>query len=344
MKLTYSEIAAFCRSLALLLHAGIGAADGVFVLAEEETGNLKTVLQAMGAALDEGSPLSDAMAATCAFPNSATAMVSVAEETGRLEEVLASLAQFYDRRSHSRRRIKNALTYPSLVLALMLVVVGVLLVKVLPIFDDVYASLGSGLTGVAAVLLGLGRRLKAALPVLYALPAAAVLAVLLYRFCAPLRSRADRWYADRFGDRGVTALYNNAHFAQALALGLGSGLPLEAAAEYAGQLMTDSAGAMQRYTRFRSAVCSGTALPEALKDAAFLPPAECRMLAVALRQGSGDRVMAEIAARLMEQADEALENTVAKIEPAMVLLASLLVGAILLSVMLPLMNIMAAIG
>ena len=51
-----------------------------------------------------------------------------------------------------------------------------------------------------------------------------------------------------------------------------------------------------------------------------------------------------VAAALMEQADEALENTVAKIEPAMVLLASLLVGAILLSVMLPLMNIMSAIG
>ena len=81
-----------------------------------------------------------------------------------------------------------------------------------------------------------------------------------------------------------------------------------------------------------------------MDKAGFLPAAESRMLAIGLRQGSGDKVMDNIADRLMEQAEEALENTVAKIEPAMVLLASALVGMILLSVMLPLMNIMSAIG
>jgi type IV pilus assembly protein PilC len=85
-------------------------------------------------------------------------------------------------------------------------------------------------------------------------------------------------------------------------------------------------------------------IQEAMEKTGFLMPAQSRMLAVGLRQGSGDRVCEELANRLMEQADETLENTVAKIEPAMVLLASALVGMILLSVMLPLMNIMSAIG
>jgi len=68
------------------------------------------------------------------------------------------------------------------------------------------------------------------------------------------------------------------------------------------------------------------------------------MLAVGLQQGCGDQVMTGIADRLAEQAEEQLEQTVAKIEPAMVLTASALVGMILLAVMLPLMNIMAVIG
>ena len=68
------------------------------------------------------------------------------------------------------------------------------------------------------------------------------------------------------------------------------------------------------------------------------------MLAVGLRQGNADQVMADIANRLMEQADEAMENAASKIEPAMVLTASILVGMILLAVMLPLMNIMTVIG
>ena len=68
------------------------------------------------------------------------------------------------------------------------------------------------------------------------------------------------------------------------------------------------------------------------------------MLALGLQGGSGDQVMEEIACRLMDEAEAALEQKVSRVEPAMVLTASLLVGVILLSVMLPLMNIMSSIG
>lgn len=68
------------------------------------------------------------------------------------------------------------------------------------------------------------------------------------------------------------------------------------------------------------------------------------MLALGVRSGSADSVMEEIARRLAREADQALEDRTAQIEPAMVLVCSLMVGAILLSVMLPLMNIMSAIG
>ena len=78
--------------------------------------------------------------------------------------------------------------------------------------------------------------------------------------------------------------------------------------------------------------------------AGLLPLAESRLLTVGLRGGTGDRVMEEIARRLSRDAQEALEDGASKIEPALVLASSALVGVILLSVMLPLMNIMAAIG
>ena len=68
------------------------------------------------------------------------------------------------------------------------------------------------------------------------------------------------------------------------------------------------------------------------------------MLAAGLRSGNGDRVMEEIAERLSDQAEASLEDAVSAIEPAMVLVAALLIGLILLSVMVPLVNIMGAIG
>ncbi len=344
MKLTYSETANFCRQLALLLHAGISTADGVYLLAQEEEQQLRSLLQELGTQMDGGEILSAAMEKSGAFPGCVTGMVAMGEQTGHLEEVLRALAQFYEQRSRSSRQIRNALVYPAMVLALMLVVIGVLLVQVLPVFEDVYASLGSRITGVAGVLLQLGEVLRNAMPVLFVLLAVLALAVLAYVFAAPVRNKANGWCAARFGDRGVSRKYNNANFARALAMGLGSALPLEEAVEQAGKLLADVPDAARRCDRCAALLRGAAELPEAMKESGFLPPAESRMLAVGLRQGSGDRVMEDVADRLMDQADEALENTVARIEPAMVLIASLLVGTILLSVMLPLMNIMAAIG
>ena len=343
MKLTHSQTAAFCRALALLLHAGISLADGIFLLQQEETGSMHTLLETLGNRLDDGTPLSEAMEQLDAFPACVTGMVYVGEQTGRMEEVLESLGCFYEQREQNTRRIKHALTYPGLVLTLMLVVVGVLLV-VLPIFDEVYGTLGSHLVGAAAGLLWFGRLLKQVLPALFCLLTISVATALLYGYHRSSREKVNAWVSARFGDRGILKKFNNAQFAQALAMGLGSGLPLEDALVQSGRLLADVPAAANRCNQCAEALRSGKTLAAAMGDHGFLTSGESRMLSLGLREGSGDRVMAEIARRLMEDANEALEETVAKIEPAMVLGASVLVGIILLSVMLPLMDIMAAIG
>ena len=171
----------------------------------------------------------------------------------------------------------------------------------------------------------------------HALLAVLVLMILLYGFYEPLRNEVNAWWRKRFGDRGISRRYNNASFARALAMGLGSGLPLETAVEQAGKLLEDVPEAAMRCDRCAELLRSGAELPVAMETSGFLLRAESRMLAVGLKQGNSDQIMENIADRLLEQAEEALENTVAKIEPAMVLLASALVGAILLAVMLPLL-------
>ena len=89
---------------------------------------------------------------------------------------------------------------------------------------------------------------------------------------------------------------------------------------------------------------NGAGFAEALSESGMLPPAACRLLSFGLRSGAGDEVMETIAARLTDDAEQALTQRIAQIEPTLVLVTSLLVGAILLSVMLPLMNIMSTIG
>lgn len=342
--LTDAQIAHICRGLALQLHAGIPLADGFHLLAEDAEGVLAKLLWQMGSGLDRGDELPQVLEDALCFPEYVQGMVRVGQYTGKLEQTLESLAAFYDRRDRQKRQIKNALSYPCMVLVLMLVVVAVLLIKALPVFDGVYASLGSRLTGVAAGLLYLGQLLERAMPVLLGVLTLAGACAVLYWKAEPVRRWVNGCYQNRFGDRGIGRKFNNARFAQALAMGLSSGLTLEESMELAENLLKSIPGAALRCSLCAQRLGEGTDLPEAMKEAQLLPPGESRMLAVGLRAGNGDRVMEDIARRLSEQAEDALEDAVSRIEPAMVLAASLLVGLILLSVMLPLMNIMSTIG
>lgn len=345
MKLDHSQTAHFCRGLALLLHGGISLADGVFLLAqEEESSPIRELLNTLGAGMDEGRQLSEAMEESDAFPAHAAGMVRIGEETGRMEEALHGLADFYEERCRTSRQIKQALAYPSMILLLMLAVIAVLLIKVLPVFDAVYASLGSRLTGISAALLELGQMLEAALPVLLALLMLLVVAVLLFSLCLPFRDRVTAWYSCRFGDRGVSRKFNNARFARALAMGLGSGLSVEEAMALSAKLLEDIPGAAARCGQCAAALESGADLASAMDAAGLLSPSQSRMLTVGLRGGNADRVMEDMGERMMEEANEALDTLVSRVEPAMVLMASALVGLILLSVMLPLMDIMSTIG
>ena len=342
--LTDLETALFCRSLSLQLHAGISLADGIYLLAEDETSRKQVLFQNMAAKLDEGETFAEVLEHSGCLPEYVCVMVQIGQQTGKLEQTLQSLADYYERRSNQKRQIRNALAYPSMVFVLMLVVVAVLLVKVMPIFDGVYRSLGSGLAGVAAELMHLGQLLKWATPAILAVLAVMLGAALAYWKVTAFRESLNGWYQRQFGDWSIGRKFNNARFAEALAMGLSSGVTLEESLELAEKLLTSVPGAAARCRKCKEQLDAGTSLADAMADAQLLPPAESRLLTVGLRAGTGDQVMDEIARRLAQQAEDAVEDLVSKIEPAMVLIASLLVGLILLTVMLPLMNIMSTIG
>lgn len=343
--LTDAELSTLCGELSLLIRSGVGAGDALSLLAEEEREkDLKELLSAMAREADCGEPLSAVMRQTGRFPLYVVGLVEVGERTGHLEEALRSLSRYYEERDRLDRQVRASLLYPCVLLLVMLVVIVVLLVRVLPVFEDVYASLGGQLTGVAGGLLALGRALDTAMPVLCAALGLVVIGLGAFAISGAFRARVLAWWHRRRGDKGVSRQMGDARFAQALAMGLRSGLPLEESLELSVTLLSDVPAAVRRCHDCQSRLAQGTGLAESLRDSGALPAAACRLLALGLRSGTGDTVMEEIARRLSLESQEALEAKVARVEPALVLVTSVLVGVILLSVMLPLMHIMTAIG
>ena len=299
-RLSNDQISALCMELALMLHAGISTDDGLRLMLEDEKAAGRSVVKTLADAMDDGKPLAKAMAESGAFPPYAAGLVEVGTRTGRLEEALSALSAYYDNRARLETQVRGALLYPAMLFLLMLVVVAVLLAKVLPVFDQVFRSLGGTMTGVAGGLLQLGRWLDGALPVL----------------CAVL----------------------------ALSMGLRSGLPMEEALELAGSLLEDAPAAQQRCHDCRVRLEDGAPLADAMRQTRILPAAYCRMLALGARSGSADTVMEEVARRLSEESEAELQAQVNRVEPALTVAGSLLVGVILLSAMLPLLNVLSAVG
>ena len=213
--MSHGELSSLCLELSMLFHSGVGTGDALTLLAEESDPAYQAMLTAMADQVDLGSTLSAAMREAGRFPAYVCGLVEVGERAGRTEEALSALARYYERRARLDRRIKSALLYPAVMLLLMLVVIGVLLMKVLPIFDDVYASLGGRLTGVAAGLLTLGRWLEGAMPALFAVLAVLAALALLFAAVPSFRGTVLSAWRKSHGDKGVSRKLNNAKLAQA---------------------------------------------------------------------------------------------------------------------------------
>ncbi len=336
------ELSGLTLELYLLLHAGVGVGDALSLLGGEPA--YKDLLAGMAEQADSGAPLSQCLRDSGRFPAYLCGLIQVGEETGRTEEALRALSEYYERRMRLDRRVRSALLYPAVMLVLMLVVIGVLLMRVLPIFNDVYISLGSRLTGVAGGLLAVGRALDSAMPVLWALLALVVALCAAFAGLDGFRERVLNLLQNLRGDRGLSRRMNNARLTQALSMGMASGLPLEKALELSASLLADNPPAQARCRACCERLEQGASLSEAMGETALLPAASCRLLELGQRSGAGDMAMEKIARDLSEDSEAAVEEMVSRVEPALVLVCSVLVGLILLSVMLPLMHIMSAIG
>ncbi len=344
-KQSQEQIAVLCRALAHLYHAGVGTGDGLALLAEDETGaDEKVLLQSMSRRADEGASLTQVIRETGAFPAYVCNLLEVGERVGRTEETLNALADYYDGRVRMARQLRSTLLYPTVLLAVLLAVVVILLVWVLPVFNDVYIRLGSSLTGLAGGLLMLGVGLRKLMPLLCAVLVVVVAFVIAVSASAAVRERLLALWQARRGDKGLARRQNTARFAQALAMGMSSGLTDREAVELAAGLAEGSAQFQARCAACLSRLDEGMSLGVALRETELLTRAQCRLLETGAKSGTGEQVMKQIALRALEESEQELETLTGRIEPTVVVVMSVLVGAILLSVMLPLMHIMTSIG
>ncbi len=331
--------------LYLIMRSGISLCEGFNLLAEDESDkDLKALLTSLYQKSESGVEPHVALRETGAFPKYMTDMVEIGVKTGHLESVLKALSDYYDRQIAISRGIKSAVVYPVILFLMLIVVITVLVIEVLPIFSDVFAQLGGTMSPVATIFLSVGAALRRGRWIIIGILIAIIAFFVLIRTIPPLRNRLTKRTDTLLSRLKLGRLTGTARFAAAMSMTLSSGLDTDASLEMAQRLCSPVSATGLRISKCRSLILEGSTFSDSVSEAGLLTPLYCRMLSVGVKTGSSDIVMDEIAKRSSEELSNAIERAVGKVEPALVIVMSVLVGLILLSVMLPLMGIMSSIG
>ncbi len=346
LAMTSEELSSFCDQVALMLDSGMTLRDGIEMLAEDEAKedvknhpyrDLIEVVSSTGS-------LYEAMKANeDKWPDYMMEMVGIGEETGRLEDIMINLSNYYQREGRIRSAAMSAITYPLVLGVMLVVIIGILLWRVLPVFNRVLESLGvvEGAGG-GSTLMRIG---TIAGWVVLGLIGAVVVAAVVILILMKTRKR-DKVLQFLKGlippVRKVSAKLSSARVAGILGLMLSSGFPMENALQMAPAALSDQES-IAKVNIIRDHMQEGETFSEALSKSGLFADFHNRMLKVGAVSGHEPQVMSKIAEIYEEQVEDDLGRLISIIEPTLVALLCVVIGAILLSVMLPMAGVLGSL-
>lgn len=341
--LTNLELSSFCKQMSMILKAGISPIEGISMMIEDsQNKNEKQLLEKIYEDLTMTSSLAISLKKTSVFPNYMIQMLEIGEETGRNDEVMDALSHHYQREEMILQSIKNAITYPMIMILMMVVIIVILMTKVMPIFNQVFQQLGHEMTGLSKGILLLGNTLSkyAAVFIIILLIVIGFIFYLLHN-----KNGKEKFKTIFYHFKGIKNLFHKIYacrLAGGMSLSLKSGLPFDRCIELSKELVYDK-HFQKEINDCQNLLDEGSSLAKSFHDSHIFTGVQSRMLNIAEKAGQVDSIMDDIADQLEDEIDEKISSYINILEPTLVIILSIIVGVILLSVMLPLLGIMSNI-
>ena len=342
-RLSNAELATFFGQMAMLLDGGIYYREGIdIMLNDTKSASAKAMLEQILNELNEHGQFDVALENSGAFPEHVIRMVRLGLRAGDDKAICRSLADYYSRQESISEGIKNAVTYPMIMIFMMLLVIIVLITKVLPIFNQVFEQLGSKMNAFSTSLMNFGNRLSSSSVVLVIL-LVVIIAAYIFFSKVPAGKKTLARILDAIP---ATRKFNDAvacsRFASGVAMVYGRMDTYEGFDLVAGLIDNDRMSA--KIAKCKEYLLEGQEYSEALKEAEIFSSVQSRMASIGFKSGNPQEAMNRIADEYDHEVDKRIHDIIAVLEPTLVIILSLIVGMILLSVILPLMGIMSSIG
>ncbi len=337
-------LAGFCMQISLLFKSAVPIYEGLTVMAEDAADeNEKKILTGMSDKIRMGGSFSQAVTEADCFPPYMVEMIVLGERTGTLDVTLEGLSDYYERETRLAESLRRALTYPAMMVFMLLVILFILFTRIMPVFSGVYEQLGAAIPPVAQAAIRIGGILSGVALAVIIILAAAIIFIRLLSSGSKQPAFAAAVINFINSHSNISRMSALRRFCSTISVTLRCGLRLEEGMNMAEKL-ADHPQISASIKKANELVLNGSSFYDAVKDAELFSGFDLQLLRVASRAGQLESILRRLADDYDQKTEDALDSMVARLEPAIVTVLAVAVGLVLLSVMLPLAGILSAIG
>jgi type IV pilus assembly protein PilC len=344
-KVNAADIAVFSRQLATMLAAGIPLVQSFEIVGN---GNEKPAMQRLvldiKTDVEGGTSLHEALAKhPLYFDDLFVNLVEAGEQAGALETLLDKIATYKEKTEALKKKVKKALFYPTAVLCVAVIVTVILLLFVIPQFEELFKGFGADLPAFTQMVINMSRWLQDYWYMVFAIMAGAAFAFgYFYKRSRPMRQYMDRAML-KFPIIGPI-LYKSAiaRFSRTLATMFAAGVPLvealESVAGATGNIVFENA-----VLKMRDEVATGQRLQRAMENTGLFPNMVIQMIAVGEEAGALDSMSSKVATFYEAEVDNAVDSMSALLEPLIMAILGVLVGGLVIAMYLPIFKLGAVV-
>ena len=344
-KVKQSDIILFCRQFSTMIDAGLPIIQCLDILhTQQENATFKKMLKDIKDSVESGQTFAEALKKyPKQFDDLFVNMIAAGEAGGILDTILRRLSAYMEKAAKLKSQIKGAMTYPIVTLVIAAVVVGVIMVFVIPVFEEMFAGMGGALPGPTLIVVNMSRFIKGNIHWI-------IIGIVLFIFSL------KKFYATENGRKLIDDLSLRlpvfgsllrksavSRFTRTMGTMLSSGVAildtLEIVAKTSGNKTVEKA-----IYSVRSGISEGRSMADPLGESGVFPAMVCQMIAVGESTGALDAMLGKIADFYDEEVDQAVENMTALIEPFMLVFLGTVIGGLVVAMYLPIFKMAAALG
>jgi type IV pilus assembly protein PilC len=344
-KISMDDLVMFARQMATMVDAGITLVAALDILGEQmDNKTFGAVILSVRNDVETGSSLSAAMAKhknvfSALFVN----MVKAGESSGMLDDILDRLAEYLEKSNSLHKKVQSALIYPAVVSGMALAITLLMLLKVIPIFKDIFSGFGAKLPAPTQFLINVSDALQKQFILIVIVVAAIVFLVSRY-----IKTEKGKYQLDGLSLNApifgiLIRKVAISKFTRTLSTLIKSGVPILSALEIVGKT-AGNVVVEKAIDDVRTNVREGENIAEPLAKSKIFPPMVTRMVSVGEQSGELEKMLSKIADFYDEQVDASVKGLTSLIEPLIIAFLGIVIGGIVICMFLPIFKLTTVVG